>query len=149
MQDDAGGWVTYHNTDAWRGTPVVDGALWGMWQTGGGGTSPTYTACVPDRRRLRRRVRHRRDVAAELRRRHCRRPRVHVDAEQQHQQPVDDHGRATAAGPLGTVVEGRSARAWLTFPRRLTGAEGRSHRGAVSRWIWSGPAGPGARATSR
>ncbi|MFI1993468.1 glycosyl hydrolase family 95 catalytic domain-containing protein [Actinoplanes sp. NPDC020271] len=31
----AGGWVTHHNTDAWRGTSVVDGALWGMWQTGG------------------------------------------------------------------------------------------------------------------
>ncbi|RKR91840.1 alpha-L-fucosidase 2 [Micromonospora pisi] len=31
----AGGWVTHHNTDAWRATSVVDGALWGMWQTGG------------------------------------------------------------------------------------------------------------------
>ncbi|WP_435208922.1 glycosyl hydrolase family 95 catalytic domain-containing protein [Micromonospora sp. bgisy143] len=31
----AGGWVTHHNTDAWRGASVVDGALWGMWQTGG------------------------------------------------------------------------------------------------------------------
>ncbi|BCJ45886.1 large protein [Actinoplanes ianthinogenes] len=31
----AGGWVAHHNTDAWRGTSVVDGALWGMWQTGG------------------------------------------------------------------------------------------------------------------
>ncbi|MCP2163217.1 glycoside hydrolase family 95 protein [Goodfellowiella coeruleoviolacea] len=31
----ARGWVTHHNTDAWRGTSVVDGALWGMWQTGG------------------------------------------------------------------------------------------------------------------
>ncbi|MDA0636035.1 glycoside hydrolase N-terminal domain-containing protein [Nonomuraea sp. MCN248] len=31
----AGGWVTHHNTDAWRGTSVVDGAFWGMWQTGG------------------------------------------------------------------------------------------------------------------
>jgi alpha-L-fucosidase 2 len=31
----AGGWVTHHNTDAWRGSSVVDGALWGMWQTGG------------------------------------------------------------------------------------------------------------------
>jgi alpha-L-fucosidase 2 len=31
----AGGWVTHHNTDAWRGTSVVDGAFWGMWQAGG------------------------------------------------------------------------------------------------------------------
>ncbi|MFJ9582670.1 glycoside hydrolase family 95 protein [Streptomyces acidicola] len=31
----AGGWVTHHNTDAWRGTAPVDGAFWGMWQTGG------------------------------------------------------------------------------------------------------------------
>ena len=31
----ATGWVTHHNTDAWRGTSVVDGAFWGMWQTGG------------------------------------------------------------------------------------------------------------------
>ncbi|MFM9442327.1 glycosyl hydrolase family 95 catalytic domain-containing protein [Streptomyces acidiscabies] len=31
----AGGWVTHHNTDAWRGASVVDGAQWGMWQTGG------------------------------------------------------------------------------------------------------------------
>ncbi|MGX7829707.1 glycosyl hydrolase family 95 catalytic domain-containing protein [Actinokineospora sp. 24-640] len=31
----AGGWVTHHNTDGWRGSSVVDGAFWGMWQTGG------------------------------------------------------------------------------------------------------------------
>ncbi|TDC19326.1 glycoside hydrolase family 95 protein [Streptomyces sp. 8K308] len=31
----AGGWVCHHNTDGWRGTAPVDGALWGMWQTGG------------------------------------------------------------------------------------------------------------------
>jgi alpha-L-fucosidase 2 len=31
----AGGWVAHHNTDAWRGASVVDGALWGMWPTGG------------------------------------------------------------------------------------------------------------------
>ncbi|MEV4530251.1 glycoside hydrolase N-terminal domain-containing protein [Streptosporangium sp. NPDC049304] len=31
----AGGWVTHHNTDGWRATSVVDGAFWGMWQTGG------------------------------------------------------------------------------------------------------------------
>jgi alpha-L-fucosidase 2 len=31
----ASGWVTHHNTDAWRGSSVVDGALWGMWQSGG------------------------------------------------------------------------------------------------------------------
>ncbi|MFB4284674.1 glycoside hydrolase N-terminal domain-containing protein [Nonomuraea sp. MTCD27] len=35
VQYGAGGWVTHHNTDAWRGTSVVDGAFWGMWQTGG------------------------------------------------------------------------------------------------------------------
>ncbi|MEQ4207868.1 glycoside hydrolase N-terminal domain-containing protein [Actinopolymorpha sp. B9G3] len=31
----ARGWVAHHNTDAWRGGSVVDGAFWGMWQTGG------------------------------------------------------------------------------------------------------------------
>lgn len=31
----SGGWVTHHNTDGWRGASVVDGAPWGMWQTGG------------------------------------------------------------------------------------------------------------------
>ncbi|WP_203855143.1 glycosyl hydrolase family 95 catalytic domain-containing protein [Plantactinospora mayteni] len=35
VQYGAGGWVAHHNTDGWRGTSVVDGALWGMWQTGG------------------------------------------------------------------------------------------------------------------
>ncbi|GAA1558866.1 glycoside hydrolase N-terminal domain-containing protein [Dactylosporangium maewongense] len=35
VQYGAGGWVAHHNTDAWRGSSVVDGALWGMWQTGG------------------------------------------------------------------------------------------------------------------
>jgi alpha-L-fucosidase 2 len=35
VQYGAGGWVTHHNTDAWRGSSVVDGALWGMWPTGG------------------------------------------------------------------------------------------------------------------
>ncbi|GAB3654317.1 glycosyl hydrolase family 95 catalytic domain-containing protein [Glycomyces tarimensis] len=35
VQYGAGGWVTHHNTDGWRGASVVDGALWGMWQTGG------------------------------------------------------------------------------------------------------------------
>ncbi|MGW4679641.1 glycoside hydrolase family 95 protein [Micromonospora taraxaci] len=35
VQYNAGGWVTHHNTDAWRATAVVDGAFWGMWQTGG------------------------------------------------------------------------------------------------------------------
>ncbi|WP_158849661.1 glycosyl hydrolase family 95 catalytic domain-containing protein [Saccharothrix deserti] len=34
-QYNAGGWVTHHNTDGWRGSSVVDGAMWGMWQTGG------------------------------------------------------------------------------------------------------------------
>ncbi|MET0234707.1 MAG: glycoside hydrolase N-terminal domain-containing protein [Kibdelosporangium sp.] len=35
VQYGARGWVTHHNTDGWRGSSVVDGALWGMWQTGG------------------------------------------------------------------------------------------------------------------
>ncbi len=35
VQYNAGGWVTHHNTDGWRGSSVVDGAFWGMWQTGG------------------------------------------------------------------------------------------------------------------
>ncbi|GAB3951017.1 glycoside hydrolase N-terminal domain-containing protein [Kribbella albertanoniae] len=35
VQYGARGWVTHHNTDAWRGTSVVDGAAWGMWQAGG------------------------------------------------------------------------------------------------------------------
>ncbi|MGI5151774.1 glycosyl hydrolase family 95 catalytic domain-containing protein [Plantactinospora sp. CA-294935] len=35
VQYGAGGWVAHHNTDGWRGSSVVDGALWGMWQTGG------------------------------------------------------------------------------------------------------------------
>ncbi|MET0418000.1 MAG: glycoside hydrolase family 95 protein, partial [Actinoplanes sp.] len=35
VQYGAGGWVAHHNTDAWRGTSVVDGAFWGMWPTGG------------------------------------------------------------------------------------------------------------------
>ncbi|HZM79396.1 MAG TPA: glycoside hydrolase N-terminal domain-containing protein, partial [Candidatus Limnocylindrales bacterium] len=35
VQYGARGWVTHHNTDGWRGSSVVDGAFWGMWQTGG------------------------------------------------------------------------------------------------------------------
>ncbi|GIH03078.1 large protein [Rhizocola hellebori] len=35
VQYGAGGWVTHHNTDGWRASSVVDGAFWGMWQTGG------------------------------------------------------------------------------------------------------------------
>jgi alpha-L-fucosidase 2 len=35
VQYGARGWVTHHNTDGWRGSSVVDGAIWGMWQTGG------------------------------------------------------------------------------------------------------------------
>jgi alpha-L-fucosidase 2 len=35
VQYGAGGWVAHHNTDAWRGTAPVDGALWGVWPTGG------------------------------------------------------------------------------------------------------------------
>ena len=34
-QYNARGWVTHHNTDAWRGSSVVDFAAAGMWQTGG------------------------------------------------------------------------------------------------------------------
>ncbi|MEU4745068.1 glycoside hydrolase N-terminal domain-containing protein [Actinosynnema sp. NPDC023658] len=34
-QYNAGGWVTHHNTDGWRGSSVVDFAAAGMWQTGG------------------------------------------------------------------------------------------------------------------
>ncbi len=32
---DARGWVAHHNTDLWRSTGAVDGAVWGMWPTGG------------------------------------------------------------------------------------------------------------------
>jgi alpha-L-fucosidase 2 len=35
LQYGARGWVCHHNTDGWRGTAPVDGAFWGMWQTGG------------------------------------------------------------------------------------------------------------------
>ncbi|HEV8556137.1 MAG TPA: RICIN domain-containing protein, partial [Actinophytocola sp.] len=35
VQYGARGWVMHHNTDGWRGSSVVDGAFWGMWQTGG------------------------------------------------------------------------------------------------------------------
>ena len=35
VQYGARGWVTHHNTDAWRGTAPVDGCFWGMWPTGG------------------------------------------------------------------------------------------------------------------
>ncbi|MET8764058.1 glycoside hydrolase N-terminal domain-containing protein [Lentzea sp. NPDC004782] len=35
VQYNARGWVTHHNTDAWRGSSVVDFATSGMWQTGG------------------------------------------------------------------------------------------------------------------
>ncbi|MFC7308187.1 glycoside hydrolase N-terminal domain-containing protein [Streptomyces monticola] len=35
VQYGAGGWVTHHNTDGWRGSSVVDGSVWGMWQSGG------------------------------------------------------------------------------------------------------------------
>ncbi len=31
----ASGWVTHHNTDLWRASAPIDGALWGMWPTGG------------------------------------------------------------------------------------------------------------------
>ncbi|MDR3691886.1 MAG: glycoside hydrolase family 95 protein [Fimbriimonas sp.] len=31
----ARGWVLHHNTDQWRGAAPIDGAAWGIWQTGG------------------------------------------------------------------------------------------------------------------
>src|SRR5688500_5919119 len=31
----ARGWVVHHNTDLWRATAPIDGAIWGMWPTGG------------------------------------------------------------------------------------------------------------------
>jgi alpha-L-fucosidase 2 len=31
----ARGWVAHHNTDLWRATAPIDGALWGLWPTGG------------------------------------------------------------------------------------------------------------------
>jgi alpha-L-fucosidase 2 len=31
----ARGWVAHHNTDLWRAAAPVDGALWGLWPTGG------------------------------------------------------------------------------------------------------------------
>ncbi len=35
----ARGWMAHHNTDIWRITGPIDGALWGMWVAGGGWTS--------------------------------------------------------------------------------------------------------------
>ncbi|HEX9955879.1 MAG TPA: glycoside hydrolase family 95 protein [Fibrella sp.] len=35
----ARGWMAHHNTDIWRTTGAIDGALWGMWVAGGGWTS--------------------------------------------------------------------------------------------------------------
>lgn len=35
----ARGWMAHHNTDLWRTTGAVDGALWGAWTAGGGWTS--------------------------------------------------------------------------------------------------------------
>ncbi|MGN6420280.1 MAG: glycoside hydrolase family 95 protein [Pseudobacter sp.] len=32
----ARGWMAHHNTDIWRTTGAVDGALWGVWSAGGG-----------------------------------------------------------------------------------------------------------------
>ncbi|WP_276483078.1 glycosyl hydrolase family 95 catalytic domain-containing protein [Paraflavitalea pollutisoli] len=32
----ARGWMAHHNTDIWRATGAVDGALWGVWSAGGG-----------------------------------------------------------------------------------------------------------------
>jgi alpha-L-fucosidase 2 len=35
----ARGWMAHHNTDIWRVTGAVDGALWGVWSATGGWTS--------------------------------------------------------------------------------------------------------------
>jgi alpha-L-fucosidase 2 len=35
----ARGWVAHHNTDIWRATGAIDGALWGVWSAAGGWTS--------------------------------------------------------------------------------------------------------------
>lgn len=35
----ARGWMAHHNTDIWRATGAIDGALWGAWMNGGGWTS--------------------------------------------------------------------------------------------------------------
>ena len=35
----ARGWAAHHNTDIWRSTGAVDGALWGVWNAAGGWTS--------------------------------------------------------------------------------------------------------------
>lgn len=35
----ARGWVAHHNTDLWRITGAIDGALWGVWSAAGGWTS--------------------------------------------------------------------------------------------------------------
>lgn len=35
----ARGWVAHHNTDIWRVTGAIDGALWGVWNAGGAWTS--------------------------------------------------------------------------------------------------------------
>lgn len=35
----ARGWMAHHNTDIWRATGAVDGALWGVWNAAGGWTS--------------------------------------------------------------------------------------------------------------
>ncbi|TCS15946.1 glycoside hydrolase family 95 protein [Caulobacter sp. BK020] len=32
---DARGWVVHHNTDLWRASGPIDGAMWGVWPTGG------------------------------------------------------------------------------------------------------------------
>ncbi|MCU7552273.1 glycoside hydrolase family 95 protein [Chitinophagaceae bacterium LB-8] len=35
----ARGWMAHHNTDIWRATGAIDGALWGVWSAAGGWTS--------------------------------------------------------------------------------------------------------------
>ena len=42
VQYGAGGWVTHHNTDGWRGTAPVDYSLSGMWPSGGAWLSKSF-----------------------------------------------------------------------------------------------------------
>lgn len=58
VQYGARGWVTHHNTDAWRGTAPVDSAFYGMWQTGGAWLATgiwQHYLFTADRKALRRR----------------------------------------------------------------------------------------------
>ncbi|MDT7838589.1 glycoside hydrolase family 95 protein [Aquabacterium sp. OR-4] len=41
----ARGWVAHHNTDLWRASAPIDGALWGMWPLGGAWLCLTLWDC--------------------------------------------------------------------------------------------------------